>query len=228
MKIFLDGANFEMMKKTNNGIVSGYTTNPSLMKKEGITNYTEFIEMVLGEIDLPVSFEVFSDDICEMKRQALVLNSYGHNVYVKIPITNTKGISTIDLVGELIAEGVNVNLTAVFKMEQIYFLKNVLEKNVPFIISVFAGRIADTGVDPMPIITNIVNEFSECDKWEVLWASTREVLNFYQAKKVGCDIITMPFYLLEKMKMKNKNLNEFSLETVREFYDDSVEAGYVV
>lgn len=229
MKIFLDSADFEIMKKTkNSNIIDGYTTNPSLMKKHGIVNYMEFVKKVTDEIDLPISFEVFSDDIFEMERQALILHSFGENVYVKIPVINTKGVSTIDLVGRLIERGVKVNLTAVFEIEQLYLLKDVLIKDISVIISVFAGRIADTGIDPILILSQIIDEFSDHDDCDILWASVREIFNFYQAEELGCDIITLPIDLLRKLKFKNKNLFQYSMETVKQFYDDAQDVGYVV
>ena len=228
IKIFADGANIkDMLRAYNEGLVAGFTTNPTLMKKAGILEYEEFARTVLSAItDMPISFEVFSDDILEMNKQARFLSSLGENVYVKIPITNTKRECTGSLIKCLVDDGVKVNVTAIMTLGQLQNIKKYLNKNTPTVLSVFAGRIADTGVDPVPTMAKAVGMFEENEQWEVLWASPREVLNAYQAEEVGCDIITMTPALIKKLALREKNLTDFSLETVKMFYTDAVEVGY--
>ncbi|MCH2575149.1 transaldolase [Candidatus Poribacteria bacterium] len=211
----------------NDGVASGFTTNPSLMKKAGVVDYAEFAKDVLCVIpDLPISFEVFSDEFSEMERQAQYLDSLGDNVYVKIPITNTKNESSVDLIESLVSSGVKVNVTAIMTLDQVVPVKDVLDPNVPAVVSIFSGRIADTGVDPVPVMRDAARLLSGSDKWELLWASPREILNLYQAEDCGCDIITMTPDLISKTRLKNKDLLEYSLETVKMFYDDANKQGY--
>tara|TARA_R110001592_G_scaffold2663_2_gene15297 strand:- start:5873 stop:6571 length:699 start_codon:yes stop_codon:yes gene_type:complete len=228
IKVFADGANIEdMLEAHSSGEVFGFTTNPTLMRQAGVSDYEVFARTVLENIkDMPISFEVFSDDLSEMHVQAKFLASLGDNVYVKIPITNTKGEFTGALVKELVDAGIKVNVTAIMTIDQLKDMKECLNVDTPTVLSIFAGRIADTGVDPLDIMSEAVSMFSEVAHWEVLWASPREVLNVYQAENIGCDIITMTASILKKLKLKDKDLLEYSLETVKMFYNDAVDAGY--
>ncbi len=228
INIYADGADIQdMVQVYKEGVVTGFTTNPTLMKKAGVLDYEEFARKVLSEIvDMPISFEVFSDDLSEMYEQAKFLSSLGKNVYVKIPITNTKKECTGNLIKKLVDEGVKVNITAIMTLEQLQNIKKYLNKDTPTVLSVFAGRIADTGIDPLPVMIEAVSMFKECECWEVLWASPREVFNAYQAEDIGCDIITMTPSLIKKLVLCNKDLTDFSLETVKMFYTDAEEAGY--
>ncbi|MCC6276286.1 MAG: transaldolase [Oligoflexia bacterium] len=226
--IYADGANRDdMLRRYKEGAVKGFTTNPTLMAKAGIRDYESFAKSVLEVIkDLPISFEVFSDDFPEMKKQALKIKSWGSNVNVKIPISNTKGQSSSQLIKELLAEGTKLNVTAIFTKEQLTELRAIMNKNDDVIVSVFAGRIADAGFDPVPLMSETVKMFSDLPKAKVLWASPREVLNVYQADECGCHIITVTDDILKKLSLRGKNLGEFSLETVKMFYDDATRAGF--
>jgi len=228
IKIFSDGANFaEMVEMSKRSYIHGLTTNPSLMKKAGIKDFKYFCKSVLEVIkDKPLSLEVFSDNFEEMERQALEIQSWGENVYVKIPITNTSGKSSLPLINKLCNSGIKVNCTAIMTYEQVKNLSNVLNKDVPSIVSVFAGRIADTGRDPLPIMEKSLECLSEIRKAELLWASTRELLNIYQAEDIGCHIITVTADITNKFKYINYDLAKFSQETVKMFYKDANEAGY--
>lgn len=228
IKLFADGANLSsMMALYKDPKIKGFTTNPTLMKKAGITNYESFAKEVLTAIpDCPVSFEVFADDLTEMCAQAKVISSWGSNVNVKIPVTNTKGDFTGPIIRELAADGVKLNITAIMEIDQVKKVVRNLSPETAAIISVFAGRIADTGLDPMPVMSDCVELMSHLPKTELLWASPRELLNIIQADKVGCHIITATPDLLDKLKLLEKNLKEFSLETVQMFYDDAQAAGY--
>src|SRR3990167_1752213 len=221
IKIFADGADLEAIKKLNkNPLVKGFTTNPTLMRNAGVSDYEKFAKEVLVEVrDKPVSFEVFSDNFDEMERQARKIASWGENVYVKIPITNTNRQSSVPLIKKIL--DIKLNITAVFTKEQIELLPI---SKIPMIISIFAGRIADTGTDPIPFIRSIKKFLIGA---ELLWASPREVLNIYQAEEAGADIITCTPDLIEKYeKLKGKDLAEFSLDTVKMFYNDGQAAGY--
>ena len=229
IRIFADGADVPaMLKRYREGFVHGFTTNPTLMAKAGIVDYAAFAHEVLKVIvDLPISFEVFSDDFAEMERQALLIASWGRNVNVKIPITNTKGVPALSLIRSLLAQGVRLNVTAILTREQWLGLREVLQPKDDVIVSIFAGRIADTGVDPVPMMTQAVEDFRSLPGARVLWASPREALNVYQADACGCHIITATDDLLSKVqKFRGKSLSEFSLETVRMFYDDAARAGF--
>jgi transaldolase len=230
IKIFADGADLESIRELNKkNYIKGFTTNPSLMKKAGIKDYKDFALKLLSEIkNKPISFEVFSDDVKEMEKQAEEIASWGDNVNVKIPITNTKKETTTELIRKLSAKGIICNVTAIFTMNQIQDVIEVLDKSTPAILSIFAGRIADTGIDPEQIITDSINLAKIKPKSEVLWASTRENLNIFQAEKLGCHIITVPHDLLKKMSNLGKDLEEFSLETVHGFYADALSAGYTI
>ena len=230
IKIFADGADLDAIKILNkNKYIKGFTTNPSLMKKAGIKDYKEFAITLLSEIkDKPISFEVFSDDIIEMEKQAEEIASWSDNVNVKIPITNTKKESTEELIRKLSSKGIICNITAIFTVEQVKNIIEVLDKSTPAILSIFAGRIADTGIDPSQIIGESISLAKSKPEAEVLWASTRENLNIFQADEIGCHIITVPHDLLKKMSHLGKNLEEFSLETVHGFYMDACSAGYKI
>tara|TARA_B100000795_G_scaffold113371_1_gene84025 strand:+ start:165 stop:881 length:717 start_codon:yes stop_codon:yes gene_type:complete len=230
IKIFADGADLESIKKLDKeNYIKGFTTNPSLMKKAGIKDYKEFAVKLLSEIkDKPISFEVFSDEIEEMEKQAEEIASWGKNVNVKIPVTNTKKEPTTELIRKLSSKGIVCNVTAIFSIKQMQDIVEALDKSTPAILSVFAGRIADTGVDPEKIIVDSINLSKSKPKSEVLWASTRENLNIFQADKIGCHIITVPHNLLKKIYFLGKDLEEFSLETVKGFYTDALSAGYKI
>ena len=224
IKIFADGAEFNDFSDTS--FVDGYTTNPSLMRKANITNYTHYAKIMAEIIRKPISFEVFSDDLFGMITQARKISSWGDNVYVKIPITDTKGNSTYRVVETLSKEGIKLNITAIFTADQVMAVEPVMSSTTPAIISVFAGRIADTGIDPVPILQECRWLIEEKPNIELLWASCREICNIFQADKVGCDIITVPESILKKLHIVGTNLEEYSRQTVKEFHDDAVSAGY--
>ena len=199
------------------------------MKKAGITDYTKFALEILSQIkQKPISFEVFSDEIDTMEEQAMEISSWGKNVNVKIPITNTKGTSTVDLIGRLSKRGIICNITAIFTIHQLKGILNVLDPNTSAILSVFAGRIADSGIDPIPLMKESVLISKTKPKASVLWASTREIINVFQAENIGCHIITVPHELLNKFSSIGKSLESFSLETVSKFYNDAKAAGYTI
>lgn len=230
IKVFSDGAVLEtMLHDLNSGLVTGFTTNPSLMKKAGITSYIGFAKDVLKEItDYPVSFEVFADDLEGMEQEARRIAALGDNVYVKIPVTNSKGESTAPLIDRLTAEGIKVNVTAIFTVEQVREVVDALKNGTPAVVSVFAGRIADTGVDPMPIMQEALAICREKEGVELLWASPRETFNIYQADSLGVDIITCTSDLIKKLELKDKDLTEYSLETVQMFLRDSSSLGFTI
>ena len=230
IKVYSDGAVLEtMLKDLNSGLVSGFTTNPSLMKKAGITSYIGFAKEVLKGIkEFPVSFEVFADDIETMEKEAEKIASLGENVYVKIPVTNSKGESTVDLMKRLAAKGVKINATAIFTLEQVREVVGALKAGTPGIVSVFAGRIADTGVDPVPIMKEALAICRQKDGVELLWASPRETYNIYQADELGVDIITCTSDLIQKLSLNGKDLMEYSLETVQMFLKDSTSLGFEI
>ena len=230
IKVFSDGAVLEtMLHDLNSGLVTGFTTNPSLMKKAGITSYIGFAKDVLKEIrDYPVSFEVFADDLEGMEQEARRIAALGDNVYVKIPVTNSKGESTAPLIDRLTAEGIKVNVTAIFTVEQVREVVDALKSGTPAVVSVFAGRIADTGVDPMPIMQEALAICREKEGIELLWASPRETFNIYQADALGVDIITCTSDLIKKLELKDKDLTEYSLETVQMFLRDSSSLGFTI
>ena len=229
IQIYADGADkagiLELYAKP---YVKGLTTNPSLMKKAGVKNYEAFAKDILQTVTAkPISLEVFTDDVADMKRQALMITSWGKNVYTKIPITNSKGESCLPLIKELGAQGVKLNVTALLTSKQVEGVAAALNPAVPSVVSVFAGRIADTGVDPMPIVRACVPLLAGQPKAELLWASTREVLNIFQAQEAGCKIITVPHDIIAKAaKMLGMDLTELSLDTVKGFLKDSTEAGF--
>jgi transaldolase len=230
IKIFADGADHDsLMSLYAKPYIRGFTTNPTLMRKANIANYEEFARKLLTRIkDRPVSFEVFADDFDEMETQALTIASWGANVNVKIPVSNTRQKFAGSLIEKLCARGVVVNVTAVFTLAQVRQIALVLNPEVPAIVSVFAGRIADTGVDPVPMIKEALSILSDHPKAELLWASPREVLNIFQANDAGCHIITVSSEILAKLKDVGKDLTEFSLETVTMFYRDAASAQYSI
>lgn len=230
VQIFADGADKNgMIEMYNKPYIKGLTTNPTLMKKAGITDYESFAKDILKTVtDKPISFEVFSDDLEEMKRQALKIATWGNNVYVKIPITNTKKESTCALIKELSDSGVKLNVTAMMTLKQVREVVSSLNVEVPSYISIFAGRIADTGIDPVQIMAEAVVIAKEKPKAEVLWASPRELLNIFQADQIGCQVITVSNDILKKLDIVGYDLEEYSLDTVKMFYNDASAAGYTL
>lgn len=227
IKIFADGANIEDFKRFSNlPYIKGFTTNPSLIKKAGIVNYEKFIKEVLPVIKRkPISLEVISDNFDKMRQEAIKLSNFGENIYVKIPIMNTTAESSIFLIDDLNTRSIKVNVTAVMTLKQVESIVKVINKTTQVIISIFAGRIADTGVDPVSIIKEarkIVKDFANI---ELLWASPRELLNIFQAEEAGCDIITVLPEILNKIHLIGYDLNRFSLDTVKMFYNDAVSSG---
>ena len=230
IKLFADGADLPgMIEMASRPIISGLTTNPTLMKKAGITSYVNFAKDVLNEIkEKPISFEVFSDDLHEMRIQGEKIASWGENVFVKIPITNSHGESTDSVIEYLTGVGVKVNVTAIMLESQVSRIVPLLDPKIESCVSVFAGRIADTGRDPVPIIRNCLEILSENKNSELIWASPRELLNVFQANEVGCQIITATSDILNKLDLVGKDLSEYSLETVKMFYRDAYESGYSI
>ena len=231
VKLFADGADKAGILSLNaNPLIQGLTTNPTLMRKAGISNYEAFAKEVLQSvIAKPISFEVFSDEFPEMRRQGLKIAKWGRNVYVKIPITNSRNESSLPLVKELAQEGVQLNITAILTLDQVRGVCEVLNPAVPSVVSVFAGRIADTGVDPEPMMRACGALLHNLPKAELIWASVREVLNIFQADRCGCKIVTVPHDILAKaIKMVGLDLAALSLDTVKMFAKDAAEAGYSV
>jgi transaldolase len=231
IKLFADGADKAgMLQLNNNPLIKGMTTNPTLMRKVGVHDYEAFARDILKSItEKPISFEVFSDEFPEMRRQALKIKDWGKNVYVKIPITNTRSESSLPLVRELAGEGVKLNITAIFTEEQITGVAKALNPKVPAVVSVFAGRIADVGQDPMPHMAKANKILAGLPEAELLWASVREVLNIFQAEECGCKIVTVPHDILNKaMKLVGTGLPEMSLDTVKTFAADAKAAGFAL
>ena len=230
VKLFADGADLAGMKEmAANPMIKGFTTNPTLMKKAGISDYKAFAREVLAAIpDRPVSFEVFADDFAEMEAQGLEIASWGRNVNVKIPVTNTRREFAGNVIERLSKAGVQVNVTALLTLDQVKRVTERLDARTPAIISVFAGRIADTGVDPLPIMKASVEAMKSKPKAELIWASPRELLNVFQADAVGCHIITATNDILKKLSLVGKDLDNYSLETVEMFYKDAKAAGYTI
>jgi len=229
IKIFADGADKKGMLELNaNSLITGMTTNPTLMRKAGLTNFEAFARDILESISVkPLSLEVFSDEFPEMKRQALKINGWANNVYVKIPITNTRGESALPLIKELATDGVKLNVTAILTLDQVRGVAAALNPRVPAVVSVFAGRIADTGVDPVTIMIESKKLLAGVPQAELLWASVREVLNIFQANDCGCHIVTVPHDILGKaLKMSGMDLGELSLDTVKMFANDAKAAGF--
>jgi transaldolase len=231
VKIYADGADLKGMQDLYaNPLIQGMTTNPTLMRKAGIQDYESFAHQVLATVKTkPVSFEVFSDDFAEMRRQALKIAAWQENVYVKIPITNTLAESSVPLIRDLAADGVRLNITAILTSRQLAGVTAVLNPEVPAVLSVFAGRIADTGVDPEPVMRECLTMVRKLPHAELLWASVREVLNIYQADACGCDIVTVGHDILGKaIKMSGTDLEELSLDTVKMFAGDATSAGFAL
>lgn len=228
-KIFADGADLDgILTLARDLRIAGFTTNPTLMRKAGLTDYACFARELLEHVRMhPISFEVFADDAAQMRRQAHVIASWGENVYVKIPVTSTTGESMASLARELSEEGVKVNVTGLFTTAQVELIAAAVADGAPSYISVFAGRIADAGVDPIPIMARSVDILTAtAARAELIWASPREILNLVQANDVGCHIITITHDLLRKLDGLGKSLEQFSLETVRMFHDDALAAGF--
>jgi len=231
VKIFADGADKAgMLDLYARPLIQGMTTNPTLLKKAGIRDYEMFAKDILQTIrDKPISFEVFSDEFDEMRRQALKISAWGPNVYVKIPITNTRAESSLPLIRDLAAEGVKLNITAILTLDQVRGVAESLDPAHPAVVSVFAGRIADSGRDPFPAMRESKDLIASHPKWELLWASVREVLNIFQADACGCDIVTVPHDILKKaLKLCGMDLTALSLDTVKMFADDAQSAGYTL
>jgi transaldolase len=230
IKLFSDGADIEsILSMYKDPKIQGFTTNPTLMRKAGITDYEAFGRKVLAAVpDRPVSLEVFADDLSNMGIQARKIATWGPNVNVKIPVTNTSGEFTGPLLKTLSSEGVILNITAVMTVHQVKLIAECLDPETPAIISVFAGRIADTGVDPIPVMTDCLAALKHRPKAELLWASPRELLNVFQADEVGCHIITATPDILAKLKLAGKDLAEYSLDTVKMFFTDAKSAGYSI
>lgn len=228
VKIFADGADkVGMLEMYAKPYIKGLTTNPTLMKKAGIRDYKAFCKDILTSIkDKPLSFEVFSDDFVEMERQAMEIASWGENVYVKIPVTNTKQETCYALVKKLAAKKVKLNVTAIMKLTQVCDVVAALDPNVPSYVSVFAGRIADTGRDPLPMMAAAVEQLKVAPAAELIWASPRELLNIFHANQIGCHVITVTNDILKKLSLVGYDLDEYSLDTVKMFYNDAVAAGY--
>ena len=230
VKIFADGADYEgIVEMSRNPLIKGFTTNPSLMRKAGVTDYEAFARKVLAAVpDRPVSFEVFADDYDGMVEQARTIAAWGPNVNVKIPVTDTKGKSTSEIVRVLSSDGVVLNVTAIFTLDQVQAVADALDPATPAIVSVFAGRIADTGIDPIPHMRACKEILRQRPKAELLWASTRELLNIFHAEEGGCEIITVPREFLSKLDLIDKDLVDYSRETVQGFYKDATAAGYQI
>jgi transaldolase len=228
IKIFSDGADLQsMIEMSKREYVKGLTTNPTLMKKSGVKNYKEFASKVLEGIqDKPISFEVFSDDIEEMERQAIEISQWGKNVNVKIPITNTKGEMTTKIIQRLSDRGIIVNVTALTTICQVEMSANALNRDVQAYVSLFAGRIADTGRDPVPVLEDSLKILRDVPNAELIWASPREILNVIQANEIGCHVITVTKEILDKVNLLGKDLDEYSLDTVKMFHRDAQESGY--
>lgn len=230
VKLFADGADLSGIKEmAANPLIKGFTTNPTLMKKAGVTNYKEFALKAIEIVgNRPISFEVFADDFEEMEKQAIEIASWGNAVYVKVPVMNTKGYFSGPLIEELSKRGVKLNVTALLTFDQVQLVTERLAPETPAIISVFAGRVADAGIDPMPIMAKAVEYMKAKPMAELIWASPRELLNVFQADAVGCHIITATNDILKKLPLFGKDLGVYSLETVKMFYDDAQAAGYTI
>jgi transaldolase len=230
IKIFADGADKStMLDLYALPYIQGFTTNPTLMHRAGIDDYEAFARDILESIsDRPISFEVFADDRAEMERQARRIATWGSNVYVKIPVTNTKGESSVDLVRHLAQDGVQLNVTALLPLDQVRDISGALAGGPPACISVFAGRIADTGIDPVPLMSAALEILRMYPNLELIWASPREVLNVVQADGIGCHIITATSDILKKLHLLGKDLHEYSLDTVKMFHQDAVKSGFLL
>lgn len=230
VKIFADGADLPgMLDLYQKPYIKGFTTNPTLMRKSGITDYRAFAREVLAAIpDRPISFEVLSDDVKEMERQADAIAGWGHNVYVKVPVTNTRGEPTCALVRALSQRGVKVNVTALLPLEQVRAVVDAVAGGAPACVSVFAGRLADTGIDPVPLMKQAVELLRAAPNAELIWASPRELLNIFHADQIGCHIITVTHDILQKLPLVGRDLHEYSLDTVKMFHRDAEQAGFTL
>jgi len=228
VKLFADGAEkLSMLELYRNPLIKGFTTNPTLMRKAGISDYEAFARDILEAIpDRPISLEVFADDFPDMARQARKIAAWGPNVYVKIPVTNTRRESSADLVRALTQDGVKLNVTAILALDQVREVVNALSGGAPSNVSVFAGRIADSGIDPVPLMASAMEILRPHPQMELIWASPRELLNVFQADDIGCHIITATPDILKKLSLVGKDLSEYSLDTVRMFYDDATKSGF--
>ena len=229
-KIFCDSADLKTIKKLNNNpIVSGFTTNPSLMKISGAKNYKNYSSKLLKECKKkPISLEVFGDTYEQMLRQAVIINSWGKNIYVKIPVVNSKGLFSGKVIKELSKRGIKLNITAVYTVKQVKKILSKINKNSKTIISIFSGRMADVGKDPLPIIKESVRLTRKMKKVEILWASTREAYNYLQAKKCRCSIITMPPSIIQKISKFGKTYQQLTLDTVKKFLTDSRDSNFKI
>ncbi len=230
VKIFADGADINGMLEMNaEAFIKGLTTNPTLMRKAGVTDYSKFCKEVLKTVkNKPISFEVFSDSFVEMEAQALEISSWGDNVYVKIPVTNTKQESSCELIEKLASKKVKLNVTALLTLDQVKSVVSVLSPRVPSYISIFAGRIADTGIDPVPIMSSALEIMKVLPNSELIWASPRELLNIFQADSIGCHVITVSNDILKKLHLVGYSLKEYSLDTVKMFNNDALAAHYTI
>lgn len=230
IKLFADGADLEhILRLAADERIRGFTTNPTLMWKAGLTDYAVFCRRLLAEItDRPISFEVFADDAAEIRRQARAIAAWGANVYVKVPVTTTRGESLAEVVRDLSADGVQVNVTALFTPAQVREITAAVAAGAPSYLSVFAGRIADTGRDPIPIMRQALEIMGDAPRAELIWASPRELLNVVQADAIGCHIITVTNDILKKLALVGKDLGDYSLETVKMFFDDGHKAGFTL
>ncbi|MDA0328589.1 MAG: transaldolase [Gemmatimonadetes bacterium] len=230
VRIFADGADLDgMIEMAQNPLIRGFTTNPTLMRKAGVSDYRAFARDVLAAIpDRPISFEVFSDDFLEMERQALEIASWGDNVNVKVPVTNSVGAPSAPLISRLSAQGVFLNITALTTVEQVEGVMSALRGSAPAFISVFAGRIADTGRDPAPLMSEAVRVASSRTDTDIIWASPRELLNIFQADAAGVQVITVANDILKKLTLVGKDLASYSLETVQMFRNDALKAGFTI
>jgi transaldolase len=228
IKLFGDGADIDsILELYKKPYIKGFTTNPTLMQKAGISDYAEFARKLVKAVpDRPISFEVFADEFSEMERQALIISEWGKNVYVKIPITNTKREASYPLIEKLAGRGLKLNVTAMMTLQQVAETARCLAKSPASYISVFAGRIADTGRDPVPMMAAAIELMRPYPQLELIWASPRELLNIYQAESIGCHVITVTPDVLKKLSLVGKDLDDYSLETVKMFYDDGKKAGF--
>jgi transaldolase len=230
VKIFADGADLAgILELSRRPYIKGFTTNPTLMRKAGIKDYRAFAKEALQAVpDKPISFEVLSDEFETMKSQAVEITSWGDNVYVKIPITNTRGESSTDVIHDLCYAGVRVNVTALLTLDQVREVASAVAGGAPAFVSVFAGRVADTGCDPVPIMAAAVKALGSARNAELIWASPRELLNIFHAESVGCHVITVTHDILKKLSLIGYSLSDYSLDTVKMFYNDAAQAGYVL
>jgi transaldolase len=230
VKIFADGADLDaILALAADPRIAGFTTNPTLMWKAGLTDYEEFARRLLERITThPISFEVFADDASEMRRQARMISEWGDNVYVKIPVSTTAGESMAPLVRELSEDGIKVNVTALFTTAQVELITEAVKDGAPSYVSVFAGRVADAGIDPVPLMARAVDIMIQAPRSELIWASPREILNLVQADQIGCHVITITHDLLKKLDLLGKDLEQYSLETVQMFRRDALAAGFTL